>query len=238
MPTEPPPRIWALLGPHRGDNNQVLALARALGLPFEEKIPSATTSCGAFQPCWLGPTFRSVRAESRAQLQGDPPGPHHFDRPAERAGGARTRASLAAAKCARCTSASRGSRRVTSTWWCPRLNIRCPTRERPPHSIRSHAPRGSIGRAVGSEPAGCLPAAPPTPACWGADALLAGADRRSDRRNSAPSDGCPIRWRLDPGGRKPEDPDRAALGGREKPSKPHPWRSCSSPATAPQPTPH
>ena len=30
-------RVWALLGPHRGDNNQVLALAEALGLPFEEK---------------------------------------------------------------------------------------------------------------------------------------------------------------------------------------------------------
>jgi hypothetical protein len=30
--------VWALLGPHRGDNNQILALANALGLPFEEKI--------------------------------------------------------------------------------------------------------------------------------------------------------------------------------------------------------
>ena len=29
-----PLRVWALLGPHRGDNNQVLALAEALGLPF------------------------------------------------------------------------------------------------------------------------------------------------------------------------------------------------------------
>lgn len=26
--------VWVLLGPHRGDNNQVLALAEALGLPF------------------------------------------------------------------------------------------------------------------------------------------------------------------------------------------------------------
>ena len=37
MPAEAPKRIWALLGPHRGDNNQVLALAEALGLPFEVK---------------------------------------------------------------------------------------------------------------------------------------------------------------------------------------------------------
>src|SRR5579872_6288151 len=26
--------MWVLLGPHRGDNNQVLALAEALGVPF------------------------------------------------------------------------------------------------------------------------------------------------------------------------------------------------------------
>ena len=40
MPHESRPRVWALLGPHRGDNNQVLALAEALGLPFEEKTLS------------------------------------------------------------------------------------------------------------------------------------------------------------------------------------------------------
>ncbi len=31
------PRIWALLGHKAGDNNQVLALAEALGIPFEKK---------------------------------------------------------------------------------------------------------------------------------------------------------------------------------------------------------
>jgi uncharacterized protein len=31
------PRIWALLGHRRGDNNQVLALAQGLGLPFETR---------------------------------------------------------------------------------------------------------------------------------------------------------------------------------------------------------
>jgi mitochondrial fission protein ELM1 len=31
------PRVWALLGAHRGDNNQVLALAEAIGLPFAVK---------------------------------------------------------------------------------------------------------------------------------------------------------------------------------------------------------
>jgi mitochondrial fission protein ELM1 len=32
-----PPRIWVLLGPRTGDNNQALALAEALDLPFETK---------------------------------------------------------------------------------------------------------------------------------------------------------------------------------------------------------
>ena len=31
------PRVWALLGDKAGDNAQVLALARALGWPFEAK---------------------------------------------------------------------------------------------------------------------------------------------------------------------------------------------------------
>lgn len=31
------PRIWLLLGPRRGDNNQLLALGEALGLPFETR---------------------------------------------------------------------------------------------------------------------------------------------------------------------------------------------------------
>ena len=34
---DPAPRIWALLGAHAGDNNQVIALAEALQLPFETR---------------------------------------------------------------------------------------------------------------------------------------------------------------------------------------------------------
>ena len=34
---KPQPRIWVLLGHRRGDNNQLLALAHALGLPFETR---------------------------------------------------------------------------------------------------------------------------------------------------------------------------------------------------------
>ena len=31
------PRIWVLLGHRKGDNNQLLALAQALKLPFETR---------------------------------------------------------------------------------------------------------------------------------------------------------------------------------------------------------
>src|SRR5438067_3845378 len=72
MPQQPEARVWTLLGPHRGDNNQVLALAEALGLPFEEK----TLSYNALRrvpPRWLGATFASVAADARPQIEGEPP---------------------------------------------------------------------------------------------------------------------------------------------------------------------
>lgn len=66
------PIVWALLGPHRGDNNQVLALAEALGVPFEEKW-LRYNHLRRLQPGLLGATLNSVAADARAQLQGDPP---------------------------------------------------------------------------------------------------------------------------------------------------------------------
>jgi uncharacterized protein len=72
MPPKPRPRVWALLGPHRGDNNQVLALAQALRLPFEEKKLSYNWR-RRVPAGWLGATFASVDAHSRAQLEGEPP---------------------------------------------------------------------------------------------------------------------------------------------------------------------
>ena len=66
------PRVWALLGPHRGDNNQVLALAEALGLPFEEKW-LRYNQLRRLQPALLGATLKSVAADARAQLDGEPP---------------------------------------------------------------------------------------------------------------------------------------------------------------------
>jgi mitochondrial fission protein ELM1 len=65
------PRIWVLLGPRTGDNNQALALAEALELPFE-------TRSLAYNPLqalsvWLPPTVLTLDRSSRKHLQ--PPWP-------------------------------------------------------------------------------------------------------------------------------------------------------------------
>jgi len=72
MPQQSHARVWALLGPHRGDNNQVLALAEALGLPFELKSLSYN-ALRRVPPAFLGATFASVAAGSQSQLEGEPP---------------------------------------------------------------------------------------------------------------------------------------------------------------------
>jgi len=66
------PRVWALLGPHRGDNNQVLALAEALGVPFEIKALQYNR-WRHLQPRLLGASLWSVSRASRALVVGDPP---------------------------------------------------------------------------------------------------------------------------------------------------------------------
>ena len=64
-------RIWVLLGPRTGDNNQALALAEALGLPFETK----TLAYNRLQALsvWLPGTAITLDHESRQQLR--PPWP-------------------------------------------------------------------------------------------------------------------------------------------------------------------
>jgi len=66
------PKIWALLGAHQGDNNQVLALAEAIGLPFEQK-QLTYNRWRHLGPNLLGTSFRSLTRSSRAALSGDPP---------------------------------------------------------------------------------------------------------------------------------------------------------------------
>jgi uncharacterized protein len=60
------PRIWVLLGPRTGDNNQALALAEALGLPFETR----TLAYNPLQALsvWLGPTVLTLDRKSRRHL--------------------------------------------------------------------------------------------------------------------------------------------------------------------------
>ena len=72
MPQQSKAGVWALLGPHRGDNNQVLALAEAVGLPFEEKRLSYN-ALRRIPPGLLGATFASLAADARGQVEVEPP---------------------------------------------------------------------------------------------------------------------------------------------------------------------
>ena len=72
MRPPPRPKIWALLGAHQGDNNQVLALAEAIGLPFERK-QLTYNRWRHLGPNLLGASFRSLRRSSRAALGGELP---------------------------------------------------------------------------------------------------------------------------------------------------------------------
>lgn len=69
--------IWVLLGEHTGDNNQVLALAEELGLPFKIMPLSyariAGYDLGRIRPEHLGATLISLDEPSKAQIH--PPWP-------------------------------------------------------------------------------------------------------------------------------------------------------------------
>lgn len=66
------PRIWVLLGRRRGDNNQALALAEALGLPFEVK-PLRYNALRLLDKRLLGATLAVLEPQSRRQVAGEPP---------------------------------------------------------------------------------------------------------------------------------------------------------------------
>jgi mitochondrial fission protein ELM1 len=61
------PRIWVLLGHRTGDNNQLLALAEALKLPFETRTLKFNL-LRALHP-WLGSSLASLRRDSRRGLE-------------------------------------------------------------------------------------------------------------------------------------------------------------------------
>lgn len=68
----PYPRIWALLGEKVGDNNQLLALAEGLALPFETR-PMRYNLGRAVPPRFLGATLATLTPVSRRWLE--PPWP-------------------------------------------------------------------------------------------------------------------------------------------------------------------
>lgn len=66
------PRIWALLGEKVGDNNQLLALAEGLKLPFETR-PMRYNLARAVPPRYLGATLATLTREAKQWLA--PPWP-------------------------------------------------------------------------------------------------------------------------------------------------------------------
>lgn len=67
-----PLRIWALTGARAGDNDQVVALAEAIGLPFETRQLEFNALCH-LGPRLLGHSLASLTESSRAQLLSGPP---------------------------------------------------------------------------------------------------------------------------------------------------------------------
>jgi mitochondrial fission protein ELM1 len=67
-----PLRVWALLGARAGDNNQVVALAEALGLPFEIKH-LRYNGLRRLGPRLLGSSLASLTNTSRELILGEPP---------------------------------------------------------------------------------------------------------------------------------------------------------------------
>lgn len=64
-------RIWALVGARAGDNNQVLALAEALGLPFEIK-QLEYNALRVIGPRLLGASLASLAPASRDMILSEP----------------------------------------------------------------------------------------------------------------------------------------------------------------------
>ena len=64
---KPAPRIWLLIGQRRGDNNQVLALGEALGIPFETRSMRYTVSAAR---AWLREAIAQIDAHASATNPG------------------------------------------------------------------------------------------------------------------------------------------------------------------------
>jgi len=69
---ESPLRVWALLGAHPGDNDQIIALAQALGVPFEIK-QLEYNRFRSLGPRLLGSSLISLTRRSRERILAGPP---------------------------------------------------------------------------------------------------------------------------------------------------------------------
>ena len=72
MPATKRADVWVLLGPHRGDNHQVLALAEGLGVPFRPSRCAITGSRICLRCCAASPSAQ-LQPEARAEIA--PPWP-------------------------------------------------------------------------------------------------------------------------------------------------------------------
>jgi len=66
------PRVWALLGAHAGDNDQVLAVAETLNAPFETK-QLTYNGLRRLGPQLLGRSLASLTSDCRDALLSEPP---------------------------------------------------------------------------------------------------------------------------------------------------------------------
>lgn len=71
-PAEPPLRVWALTGARAGDNDQVIALCEALGIPFEIR-QLQYNRWRLLGPRLLGRSLLSLTRTSREQVLGEGP---------------------------------------------------------------------------------------------------------------------------------------------------------------------
>jgi len=68
---KPPLRVWAILGDRAGDNDQVIALAEALGIPFEVK-QLHFNGLARFGPRVIGRSLISLTKASKEEVLADP----------------------------------------------------------------------------------------------------------------------------------------------------------------------
>ena len=217
--TEQRMRVWALLGPHRGDNNQVLALAEALGLPFEEKW-LRFNQLRRLQPALLGATLKSVAADARSQLEGEPPdltiSTGHRSVPVVRALRKRSGGKMRAVH----LGYPRISPAISTSLFRP-PNIRCPM-QRTSCGSPSHSARRGSSRQIPTERERSLRFPAPVGCSFSAGRRFTGScpSDADDRVASCSCSELRARRRFGARDRQPAHPERPAGRGRRRARRP------------------